>query len=108
MLLHKTTHRPLYSSERETALGEGFDEVLFVNERDEVTEGSISNVFVETGGAMVTPPVSSGILPGTFREELIAGDKCREGVLTVADLRSAHRVYVGNSVRGLVPIRLEK
>jgi para-aminobenzoate synthetase/4-amino-4-deoxychorismate lyase len=108
LLLHKTTHRPLYTSERETALGQGFDEVLFVNERDEVTEGSISNVFVETGGVMVTPPVSSGILPGTFREELISTNMCVERVITVADLRSADRIFFGNSLRGLVPVRLEK
>jgi len=107
LLLHKTTHRPLYSSERETALSQGYDEVLFVNQRDEVTEGSISNVFVESGDVMVTPPVSSGVLPGTLREELISVDRCREGVVTVADLGSADRIYVGNSVRGLVPIRID-
>ncbi len=107
LLLHKTTHRPLYSSERESALDQGYDEVVFVNQRDEVTEGSISNVFVESKGVMVTPPVSSGVLPGTLREELISVDRCREGVVTVADLGSADRIYIGNSVRGLVPIRIE-
>jgi para-aminobenzoate synthetase/4-amino-4-deoxychorismate lyase len=106
MLFHKTTHRPLYTTERRRALEDGYDEVLFVNGRDEVTEGSVTNVFVETGGKLLTPPVGCGVLPGTLRQELIDTGRCAEAVITTSDLRSADRVYAGNSVRGLVPVRL--
>jgi para-aminobenzoate synthetase/4-amino-4-deoxychorismate lyase len=103
---HKTTHRPLYERARESALAAGYDEVLFLNTRQEACEGSISNVFVETGGEMVTPPVSCGLLPGTLREELIARGTCREGILRLSDLQSADQIYVGNSVSGLITAEL--
>jgi para-aminobenzoate synthetase/4-amino-4-deoxychorismate lyase len=106
MLVHKTTHRPLYATERRRALEDGYDEVLFVNERDEVTEGSVTNVFVETGGLLLTPPVGCGLLPGTLRQELIDTGRCTEAVLTAGDLQTADTVYAGNSVRGLIPVRL--
>jgi para-aminobenzoate synthetase/4-amino-4-deoxychorismate lyase len=107
MLRHKTTDRPLYARERDTALADGFDEALFLNTRGEVTEGTITNLFVENGGTLITPPVASGLLPGTLREELIDRGECEERVLYPDDLRSARRVYVGNAVHGLVPAELD-
>ena len=107
MLYHKTTHRPVYRREREAALEEGYGEVLFLNTRGEVCEGSITNVFAKTGGVMVTPPVSSGLLPGTLREDLLSNRECREGVLFPGDLAGADAVFVGNSVSGLIPAKLD-
>jgi len=107
MRYHKTTHRPMYQREREAALADGYDEVVFLNSRGEVCEGTITNVFVETGGELLTPPVSSGLLPGTLREELIENGECRERELSVRDLRCAAHVYLGNSVSGLVAASLE-
>jgi para-aminobenzoate synthetase/4-amino-4-deoxychorismate lyase len=107
MFRHKTTHRPLYDLEREAAVGDGFDEVVFLNTRDEVCEGTISNVFVKSGDEMFTPPLSSGCLPGTLRGELLARGECSERVLWPEDLKGADQVYIGNSVRGLVPAIFE-
>jgi len=107
MLRHKTTHRPVYQREREAALEEGCGEVLFLNTRGEVCEGSITNVFVKTGGVMVTPPVSSGLLPGTLREDLLSNGECRERVLFPDALAGADVVFVGNSVSGLIPVTLD-
>jgi len=107
MRYHKTTHRPLYTRERDAALDQGYDEVMFLNARGEVCEGAISNVFVEKDGVMVTPPVSCGLLPGTLREELIARGECEERVLYHDDLSAAGRVYMGNAVRGLIPATLD-
>jgi para-aminobenzoate synthetase/4-amino-4-deoxychorismate lyase len=76
--------------------------VLYLNERGELAEGSRTNVFVEKDGTLLTPPLSSGLLPGVLRSELIATGKATEAVLTQVDLASAKTVYVGNSVRGLV------
>lgn len=100
--LHKTTHRPVYEQEREIATDEGYDEVIFVNVRGEITEGSITNVFVKKNGLLLTPPVSSGLLPGTFRGELLAAGECRERILYPSSLQSADAVFLGNSVRRLV------
>jgi para-aminobenzoate synthetase/4-amino-4-deoxychorismate lyase len=105
-LFHKTSERQIYEDElaRLQALT-GCDEVVFLNERGEVTEGARSNVFAEFGGLLLTPPLASGLLDGTLRRELLETqpDRVREAVLTLADLRAAGRLYLGNSVRGLMP-----
>jgi para-aminobenzoate synthetase/4-amino-4-deoxychorismate lyase len=101
-LRHKTTHRPLYDRLFAAAQHTGFDEVLFCNERDEVTEGAISNLFVRIEGRLYTPPLASGVLPGVFRRHLLeAVPSAEERILTLADLRAADEIYLCNSVRGL-------
>jgi para-aminobenzoate synthetase/4-amino-4-deoxychorismate lyase len=102
-LRHKTTNRAFYDGPRQQAHAElGVDEVVFLNERDEVTEGSITSLFVERDGMLLTPPLSSGLLPGTLRAELLASGRAKEQVLTLADLEQAEAIWLGNSVRGLM------
>ncbi len=102
-LAHKTTNRAFYDVPRQHAHDErGLDELVFCNERGELTEGSFTNLFLEMQGRLLTPPLSSGLLPGTLRAELLAQGKVEERVLTLADLRSAEAIWLGNSVRGLV------
>ncbi|OIP46586.1 MAG: aminodeoxychorismate synthase, component I [Desulfobacterales bacterium CG2_30_60_27] len=106
-LFHKTTQRQLYDEEKKMAAGQGFFEVLFTNRQGELTEGSFTNVFVQRGDTLLTPPVACGLLNGVFRHHLLTTfpDLVREAVLTPADLTTADGLYVGNSVRGLVPVR---
>jgi para-aminobenzoate synthetase/4-amino-4-deoxychorismate lyase len=101
-LRHKTTHRPLYDRLFAAAQQSGFDEVLFRNQRDEVTEGAISNIFVRIEGRLYTPPLACGVLPGVFRRHLLeAVPRAEERILTLADLRAADELFLCNSVRGL-------
>jgi para-aminobenzoate synthetase/4-amino-4-deoxychorismate lyase len=101
-LRHKTTHRPLYDRIFAAAQIAGFDEVLFCNERDEVTEGAISNIFVRLAGRLYTPPLACGVLPGVFRRHLLeAVPRAEERILKLGDLRAADELYLCNSVRGL-------
>ncbi len=104
LLRHKTDRREPHDTERDRAARQsGCDEVLFCNERGELCEGSRSNVFLVIGGELLTPAVSCGLLPGCLRRELLATGRCREAILTPADLHTASQVYFGNSLRGLVP-----
>jgi para-aminobenzoate synthetase/4-amino-4-deoxychorismate lyase len=106
-LAHKTTNRAFYDQPRQRAHDEhGFDELVFLNERGEVTEGSFTNIFIERDGVLLTPDLSSGLLPGTLRAELIATGKARAVVLTLADLYAADAIWLGNSVRGLIRAEL--
>ncbi|MGH1352192.1 MAG: aminodeoxychorismate synthase component I [Methyloligellaceae bacterium] len=102
-LYHKTTNRNFYDEEhaRETA-DNRCDEVLFLNEDGQITEGSRTNIFIERDGILLTPPIESGLLAGTMRAELIATGRAKESVLTKDDLNSKGQVYLGNSVRGLL------
>jgi para-aminobenzoate synthetase/4-amino-4-deoxychorismate lyase len=102
-LAHKTTNRAFYDEPRQRAHAEhGVDEVVFRNERGELTEGSITNLFVERDGLLLTPPLSAGLLPGTLRAELIATGRAVEQRLILADLETAEAIWLGNSVRGLM------
>ncbi|MGH6940541.1 aminodeoxychorismate synthase component I [Hypericibacter sp.] len=102
-LFHKTTRRALYDGEHERLSRErGCDEVLFLNERGELTEGSRTNLFIERGGRLLTPSLSCGLLDGTLRRELLATGRAQEAVLTLEDLARAEHVFLGNSVRGLL------
>lgn len=102
-LFHKTTRREVYDSEwKHYSDSLGVDEVLYLNERGELAEGSRTNIFVERGGKLVTPKLEAGLLPGVLRTELIATGKAVAGVLAYEDLANADAVYLGNSVRGLV------
>ncbi|MDR3752300.1 MAG: aminodeoxychorismate synthase component I [Terracidiphilus sp.] len=101
-LYHKTTQRPLYALEYLDAQRRGFDDVLFLNLRGEVTEGAISNIFVEKDGRWSTPPVACGLLAGVFRRHLLeTRPEIEERVLVLDDLRQADGVYIANAVRGL-------
>ena len=74
-----------------------------MNERGELAEGSRTNIFLSKDGELLTPALSSCLLPGVLRADLLAQGKVREAVLTEDDLWSAEAIYLGNSVRGLMP-----
>jgi para-aminobenzoate synthetase/4-amino-4-deoxychorismate lyase len=100
LLRHKTNWRELYEAEVKRL---GTDEVIFCNERGELTEGARSNIFVRRGDRLLTPPLTAGVLDGRLRAELIAQGKAREATLTPADLNG--EVWFGNSLRGLIQAR---
>jgi 4-amino-4-deoxychorismate lyase len=95
----KSTRRGAYDRAR-AALPKDLDEVLFLNERGEVCDGSITTVFFDRGQGMRTPPLSCGLLPGVLRAEL----GCAEELLLAEDLPKV-RLWVGNALRGLIPAR---
>ena len=105
-LRHKTTRRALYDQAR-ADLPEAVDELVFLNERGELCEGTITSVFVQLrDGRHVTPPLSSGLLPGVLRQDMLDRGKVVEGVVTVDDLRQARGITVGNSLRGEIPAKM--
>ena len=93
----------------ESAKARGFDEVILLNERGEVAECTSANIFAETDDAVVTPPLTSGCLPGVTRE-LLLGDALPRGVrveertLTLDDLYSARAVHITSTTRNLLPV----
>lgn len=97
---HKTTQRDFYEAQRAAQTG---DEVVFTNAQGHLTEGSFTNLFVDIQGKLFTPPVSAGLLPGTLRQELLDRGEAFEADLTAVDLNAPNQVFLGNSVRGLVP-----
>jgi para-aminobenzoate synthetase / 4-amino-4-deoxychorismate lyase len=99
-LFHKTTFRDLYEKELTDARAAGYFDVIFMNERDEITEGAITNIYAKIRGGLFTPPLDCGLLNGTIRQTLIAEGRVKEQRLTLQDLRNAEELYISNSIIG--------
>ncbi len=104
-LYHKTTNRPLYN-EAVKSLGSGILDIIFANQSGEVTEGANNNIVAAIDGVLCTPPVSCGLLPGTFRQELIDTHIIEERVITLEDLKESPKIFLINSVRKWREVKL--
>ena len=100
----KSSRRGVYDAAR-AALAEGVDEALLLNERGELCEGTITNIFLPRGPVLLTPPLAAGLLPGVLRESLLASGRAKEAVLQPEDL-SGRDFFCGNALRGLIPAQL--
>ena len=95
----------------EQAHAAGFDEVLLLNEKGQLAECASANIFLVRGGRVLTPPLSSGCLPGVTREILLeiapeAGIELAERDLTLDDLSSADEVFISSTTREVAPVEL--
>ena len=93
----KSSQRAGYDAAR-AAMAAGLEEVILTNERGEVCDGSITTLFFDRGQGMRTPPLACGVLPGVLRAEMA----CVEEILMAQDLPHV-QLWVGNSLRGLIP-----
>jgi para-aminobenzoate synthetase/4-amino-4-deoxychorismate lyase len=103
-LRHKSTDRGFYEAALVAAREAGAAEALLVRPDGLVTEGSVTNLFVERGGKLVTPPAALGLLPGILRRRLLDEGHAVEGELTLDDL--ADGFLIGNALRGLMKATL--
>ncbi|MDG1857649.1 MAG: aminodeoxychorismate synthase component I [Emcibacteraceae bacterium] len=107
---HKTTRREFYQTQLETYKAKyGCHDVIFKNDKGELTEGSYTNLFIEKDGILYTPPVECGLLNGVYRQFILnkTDDAVHEKVLYQEDLESADAVYVANAVRGLQKVNFQ-
>ncbi|PRG48661.1 aminodeoxychorismate synthase component I [Burkholderia multivorans] len=110
LLLHKTTRRADYDRAWQAAEALGGFDMLFVNERGELTEGGRSNLFVKLDGQWVTPPLASGVLPGVMRAVLLEDPAfgAVERIVTRDDLARAQALLLTNALRGALDAVLMK
>ncbi|MFQ0815661.1 hypothetical protein AVM02_09115 [Brucella anthropi] len=107
LLRHKTTRRQAYIAAREEYSPAEIDEVILLNERGEVCEGTITSIFLDVGGTTcTTPALSCGLLDGVLRRELLDNNVVEEGIVTVDTLKDARSILVGNSLRGMIRAKL--
>lgn len=103
-LFHKTTNRDVYEGFQMN--NPDFQDVLLWNEEGFITEFTNGNVVVKINGDLYTPPVESGLLAGTFRQELIRKKEIKERTISKADLNNAEEIWFINSVRGKLKVNL--
>ena len=82
----------------------GIDEVLFLNEYGEITEGSISNLFFIKNGKIYTPEVSCGLLNGVIRSLIKSDFPLIESKIKMEELQTFEEVFATNSLMGIMPV----
>jgi para-aminobenzoate synthetase/4-amino-4-deoxychorismate lyase len=105
-LFHKTTQRDVYNAARKGR--EELDDVLFYNEKGKLAEFTIGNLVVELEGQLLTPPISCGVLAGTFRAYLLETGQVAERTIPVAQLDHCTKIYRVNSIRGWQRVEVQK
>ncbi|MBT9457914.1 MAG: bifunctional anthranilate synthase component I family protein/class IV aminotransferase [Burkholderiaceae bacterium] len=104
-LQHKTTRRELYDALLAHKPAEAFDLILW-NLDGELTECAIGNLALLRGGQWLTPRAEAGLLPGVYREQLLAEGRIVEARLMKDDLALAEGLAFFNSLRGWSPAKL--
>ena len=94
---------------REEARHKGADEAILLNTRGLVAEGGASNLFLVSGGRLLTPGLDSGALPGITRAAVLelapaAGLPCAECDVEAATLAGAAEAFLTNSIMGVMPL----
>jgi len=110
---NKTTYRPHYTAARDRLKITGNQEVLLWNERNELTEGSITNFAIFRDQKWITPPLKCGLLDGILRKTLvdkgnIMGVKFVQKEIFKTQLENAEEILLFNSVRGIFKVRKKK
>lgn len=90
--------------EREKVLKEGYNEVIFLNEKGFLTEGSISNLFIIKDKKIYTPHENSGLLKGTVRNFLINKYDIKETNISLKDILNCDEVFITNSLIGIMKV----
>jgi len=103
-LFHKTTLRTCYETAKK--MKPDVDDVILWNAKNEVTESTIANVVIKKGNQFYTPPISAGLLPGTFRSHLLAKKKIQEKVIHLNELKTADELFLINALRKWQPASL--
>jgi len=107
-LRHKTSMRQAYDQAWQTAERHGAFDMLFCNERGEITEGGRSTVLVKIDGRWFTPFLNDGVLPGVMRAVLMSDPAwmVSERSMTLAELNNAEEFAVCNALRGVLKATL--
>lgn len=103
-LYHKTTYRDIYDQFKIT--DDQYFDVLLWNEDKEITEFTIGNIVVKLDGKLLTPPIESGLLAGTFRQKLLQEGKIKERKIYLHDLNKCSHIWFINSVRKWISVKL--
>lgn len=101
---HKTMNYGDCILEKRRAAAEGLDELIFLNGRGELSEGTISNVFFVRGERLFTPEISCGLLPGILRGWVLENYEVTETRIRPEEMEAFDECFVTNSLMGVMPV----
>ena len=109
IISHKTANYMENYLACQHAVQNGFDDTIFLNTKNKITETTKSNIFFISNGIIYTPDIRCGILPGIIRDWIIEksegmGIKCQQGKYTIKMLMESDEIFVTNSVMGIMPV----
>jgi para-aminobenzoate synthetase/4-amino-4-deoxychorismate lyase len=99
-LFHQTSRHQVYEDRARASLAVDADDIIFINERDEVTQATTANVAALIGGRWCTPPIESGCLAGVYRASLIEAEMLSERPITIAEFTASEEIALLSSIRG--------
>ncbi|WP_058306796.1 aminodeoxychorismate synthase component I [Gracilibacillus massiliensis] len=102
-LYHKTTNRLLYQAFDQDMPDEAMTTLLW-NEDGFITEFTIGNIVLEKNGTYYTPPITDGLLAGTYREKLLNEGNLIEKRIRLTDIKNFDQIWFINSVRGWLKV----
>lgn len=106
----KSTNKMVHITGSIYADENGLDNCLLLNDEKNVVEALQGNLFMLTGGKLVTPPVTDGCLNGIMRKQVLAlvrkieGLEVEEASISPFDLQKADELFITNVVKGIQPV----
>lgn len=104
VIYHKTMNYLTNIFAKREALSRGFDDGVMLNEREEITECSASNILIVKNNSLFTPAHECGLLMGTTMQILIKKMNIKEERISVNDIYNASSVFITNSLIGALPV----
>lgn len=104
LVRHKSMNYGDCILEKRRAESAGADELVFLNSRGEICEGTTTNIFFVKDGIIYTPPLICGLLPGILRRFLMEYFPVTERVLRKDDALQMDECFVTNSLMGIMPV----
>lgn len=101
---HKTLNYGENILEKRNSLKRGFNEPLFLNEKDEISEGATTNIFFIKQDRIYTPKINTGLLNGILRRWVINNFNVCEGSYTIENLKDFDEIFLTNSLLGIMKV----
>lgn len=105
LICHKTLNYGECILENRKAKDRGLDEIIFLNTKGEICEGTVSNIFFVRDGTIYTPEKTCGLLPGVIRDFVLENNPAKQTVIMPDDVNSYDECFITNSLMGIMPVK---
>lgn len=105
LVYHKTLNYGDCILEKRAAMAAGIHEMIFINTKGQISEGTVSNIFFVRKNTVYTPQLSCGLLPGILRSYIMERFPVTETIIYPDELMYYDECFVTNSLMGIMPVK---